>query len=104
MTTPLEFQQGIGTSSWRFTSADGTRYLLSLAHLAGWMFNAPESELAYVPVPTIEVRVLRPGASTYRNNVARLEIPGANKRHIPMNSAEKVAAAYRDTIAAATSR
>ncbi|MFE3280622.1 hypothetical protein [Nocardia sp. NPDC059239] len=99
MTTPREFHQGIATSSWRFTAADGTTHLLTLIHLAGWVHTATDTDLRYLPIPTIEVRTLAPGASTYRT-VKRLDIVGATKRHIPWDVAEHAATTYLDAIAA----
>ncbi|MFJ9371441.1 hypothetical protein ACIRRA_44570 [Nocardia sp. NPDC101769] len=99
MTTPIEFHQGIASSSWRFTAANGTAHLLTLAHLSGWTFTATDADLRYVPVPTIEVRTLALGASSYRT-VKRLDIEGATQRHIPWDAAEHAATVYRDAIAA----
>ncbi|MBU3063207.1 hypothetical protein KO481_16935 [Nocardia sp. NEAU-G5] len=93
MTTPLIFREGIGSSSWQFTAADGTTHLLTLAHVPGWVLSAPDAELRWTPVPTIEVRTRASGASTYRT-VRHLDIAGATKRRIPWDAAQHVADAY----------
>lgn len=63
MTSPLEFNQGTASSSWRFTAADGTTHLLTLATCPGGSTSATGADLRYVPMPAIEVRTLPPGAS-----------------------------------------
>lgn len=94
----IEFRCGFVGDSWRWEQPDGMLYRLSLSHPTGWMLTATDEALRWSPVPTIRVEVRRPGEFDYNTTGERLEIPGATKRHVPMDAAHKAVLQFRDGI------
>jgi hypothetical protein len=96
--TDLEHFDGVCSVSWRFEHAS-TNYLLQVALPPEWVLTAEESELKWTPIPTVEVR-MQTGA-TYRT-MERLPIPGATKRHVPIQTVAQIVREYRQRVVSAT--